>query len=67
MNALAFTLSLPRRSRVVTMFTEWFAGIQDGLRIARRYEQLRAMSDAELAAIGLARHEIAAAAVRSVR
>jgi hypothetical protein len=62
------TLALPRqrRLRVVEFFTDTFAGLRDGLRISRRYHELAAMTDAELARLGLARKDIARAAVQSV-
>jgi hypothetical protein len=62
------TLALPRtrRPRFVEFVIEFFAGVQDGLRIARRYHELDAMTADELAELGLTRKDIARAAVRSV-
>jgi hypothetical protein len=62
------TLALPRthHPRFVESCLDFFAGIQDGLRIARRYHELEAMTADELAELGLTRKDIARAAVRSV-
>ena len=66
MSAFALTLARPHRLRIIELVVELVAGLHDGLRIARRYRELEAMNDAELAAIGLTRNGIALAAVRSV-
>jgi hypothetical protein len=62
------TLALPRqrRLRVVEFFADIFAGMQDGLRISRRYHELAGMTDGELARLGLARTDIARAALQSI-
>jgi hypothetical protein len=62
------TLALPRqrRLRVVEFLADVFAGMQDGLRISRRYHELAAMTDAELAGLGHTRKDIARVAVQSV-
>ena len=45
-----------------TLSKTW-QGLQDGLRAARTYQRLNAMSDAELARRGLSREEILRAAM----
>jgi uncharacterized protein YjiS (DUF1127 family) len=45
-----------------TLIKTW-QGVQDGVRAARAYERLSAMSDAELARRGLSREEVLRAAM----
>lgn len=66
MSTLSLSLARPRRLRFAEIVVELFAGMRDGLRIARRYHELEAMSDAELSRLGLARKDIARVAVQSV-
>ena len=68
------TLTLPRPTRETNglrglfgFLGNVFAGIRDGHEMATRYERLRMMSDAELAAHGLTREQIPAAAVNGVK
>ncbi len=47
-----------RRSGLLRFFRDLADGLRDGLELARRYDSLTAMSDAELARIGLRRKDI---------
>ena len=67
------TLTLPfpsgrgaraRRFSVLRFFNDFADGVRDGLELARRYDTLTAMSDAELARIGLRREDIPQATLR---
>ncbi|MCB4768024.1 DUF1127 domain-containing protein [Ancylobacter sp. Lp-2] len=63
------TVSLSRRtspdflSRAVEAVVAFFDAVSEGRRIAQRYEALSRLSDAALARRGLARQDIARAAV----
>lgn len=66
------TLVLPlpgrkaRRSGLFGWVANVFAGVRDGLRLARHYQELSALSDAELARKGLARKDIVRAAMAAL-
>ena len=66
------TLTLPfpsgrgagtRRFSILRFFNDCADGLREGLELARRYDTLTAMSDAELARIGLRREDIPQAAL----
>jgi uncharacterized protein YjiS (DUF1127 family) len=67
------TLTLPfpsgrgadtRRSSILRFFNDFADGLREGIALARRYETLTAMSDSELARIGLRREDIPQATLR---
>ena len=67
------TLTLPfpsgrgtgtRRFSILRFFSDFADGLRDGLELARRYDTLTAMSDTELARIGLRREDIPQATLR---
>ena len=67
------TLTLPfpsgrgagtRRFSLLRFFNDFADGVRDGLELARRYDTLTAMSDAELGRIGLRREDIPQATLR---
>lgn len=67
MTALTYSAGHSRPSRfrtVLDALNGFFAGIQEGREIWRRYEGLARMSDAELARHGLTRDEVPQAAVK---
>jgi uncharacterized protein YjiS (DUF1127 family) len=66
MSTLTLEFSRRRRLRVFEIVADWFGGMSDGLRIARRYHELAAMSDAELTRLGLSRYDIPQAALRVI-
>jgi hypothetical protein len=53
-----------KRFSILGFFNDFADGLRDGLELARRYDTLTAMSDAELACIGLRREDIPQAALR---
>ncbi|MDQ2080687.1 DUF1127 domain-containing protein [Xanthobacteraceae bacterium Astr-EGSB] len=65
MSTATLALPRPRRLRVFEFLANVIAGMQDGLRISRRYHELAAMTDAELAGLGLTRQDIARVAIQS--
>ena len=65
------TLPLPsgrgtgaRRFSVLRFLNDFADGLREGLALARRYDTLTAMSDTELARLGLRRKDIPQAALR---
>jgi uncharacterized protein YjiS (DUF1127 family) len=67
----ALTLPLPSgrgtgspRFSVLRFFNDFADGLREGLELARRYDALTAMSDTELARLGLRRKDIPQAALR---
>jgi len=67
------TLTLPfpsgrpapaRRFSILRFFNDFADGLHEGLKLARRYDTLTAMSDTELARIGLRREDIPQATLR---
>ena len=68
MNTLA--ISIPggrdRGSRTLGFIANVFAGLRDGLRLARQYRTLSELSDAQLARRGLKRSDIPHAAVAMI-
>jgi uncharacterized protein YjiS (DUF1127 family) len=61
--APATTTAGRRASALRETLSKTWQGLQDGLRAARTYERLSAMSNAELARRGLSREEILRAAM----
>ena len=51
-------------SGILRFFNGFADGVHDGLELARRYDTLTAMSDVELARIGLRRRDIPQATLR---
>ena len=64
--ALSRSSSHGRRLRVLELATGAIAGVRDGLRIARHFNALNSLSDAELARRGLTRGDLARMAVQAV-
>jgi hypothetical protein len=65
------TLPLPsgrgtgaRRFSILGFLNDFADGVRDGLELARRYDTLTAMSDVELARLGLRRQDIPQATLR---
>ncbi len=55
-----------RFSTILRFFNDIADGMRDGLELARRYDTLTAMSDVELARIGLRREDIPQAILRGL-
>jgi uncharacterized protein YjiS (DUF1127 family) len=64
------TLPLPsgrgtgRRFGVLRFLSDFAGGVREGLELARRYDRLTAMSDTDLARLGLRREDIPQATLR---
>jgi uncharacterized protein YjiS (DUF1127 family) len=66
MSTLAISLPRNRGSRTLGLIANVFAGMRDGLRLARHYRELSQLSDSQLARRGLERGDIARAAVDAI-
>jgi hypothetical protein len=53
-----------KRFSILRFLNDFADGVRDGMELARRYDTLTAMSDSELARIGLRREDIPQATLR---